>query len=66
MRYALPVSGGYGVQRKVAGAEQLLTTLPQKIGMGVMGMGSLVSVIGGVMFVLVCLIAMSKPRIKAS
>jgi thiol-disulfide isomerase/thioredoxin len=30
-------SGGYGVQRKVAGAEQALTTLPQKIGMGMMG-----------------------------
>jgi heme/copper-type cytochrome/quinol oxidase subunit 1 len=62
----LAVSGGYGVQRKVAGAEQMLTTLPQKIGMGVMGMGSLVSVIGGVMFVLVCLIAMSKPRLTTS
>jgi hypothetical protein len=32
-------SGGYGVQRKVAGAEQALTTLPQKIGMGMMGLG---------------------------
>ncbi len=60
----LAVSGGYGVQRKVAGAEQMLITLPQKIGMGVMGMGSLVSVIGGVMFVVVCLIAMSKHEPK--
>ena len=51
-------SGGYGVQRKVAGAEQILTTLPQKIGMGMMGFGGLISIIGGVMFVLVCLIAM--------
>jgi hypothetical protein len=48
-------SGGYGVQRKVAGAEQALTTLPQKIGMGMMGLGGLIAVIGGIMFVLVCL-----------
>jgi cytochrome c oxidase subunit 1 len=54
-------SGGYGVQRKVAGAEQVLTTLPQKTGMGMMGAGGLIAVIGGVMFVLVCLKAMRKP-----
>ena len=53
-------SGGYGVQRKVAGAEQVLTSLPQKIGMGMMGLGGLIAIIGGVMFVLVCLKAMSK------
>jgi cytochrome c oxidase subunit 1 len=47
-------SGGYGVQRKVAGAEQLLTTLPQKIGMGMMGLGGLIAIIGGLMFVVVC------------
>jgi cytochrome c oxidase subunit I len=51
-------SGGYGVQRKVAGAEQVLHTLPQKIGMGMMGLGGLIAIIGGVMFVLVCLRAM--------
>ena len=53
-------SGGYGVQRKVAGAEQMLISLPQKIGMGMMGIGGLVAVIGGLMFVLVCLRAMSR------
>ena len=53
-------SGGYGVQRKVAGAEQMLTTLPQKVGMGMMGLGGLIAVIGGLMFVLVCLQAMSR------
>ena len=52
-------SGGYGVQRKVAGAEQALTTLPQKIGMGMMGLGGLIAIIGGLMFVLVCLKIMS-------
>ena len=44
-------SGGYGVQRKVAGAEQALHTLPQKIGMGMMGLGGLIAVIGGIMFI---------------
>ena len=53
-------SGGYGVQRKVAGADQFLTTLPQKIGMGMMGLGGLIAVIGGLMFVLVCLRALSR------
>ncbi|MCC6851727.1 MAG: hypothetical protein IT502_05380 [Rubrivivax sp.] len=51
-------SGGYGVQRKVAGAEQVLLGAPERIGMGMMGLGGLVAVIGGVMFVLVCLRAM--------
>ena len=55
-------SGGYGVQRKVAGAEQALTTLPQKIGMGMMGAGGLIAVIGGIMFVLVLLRLMLKKR----
>jgi hypothetical protein len=55
-------SGGYGVQRKVAGAEQMLVTLPQKLGMGLMGLGGLIAVIGGVMFVLVCLKAMLSRR----
>jgi len=55
-------SGGYGVQRKVAGAEQMLVSLPQKIGMGMMGLGGLIAVIGGLMFVLVCLRAMSRRR----
>jgi len=57
-------SGGYGVQRKVAGAEQMLTTLPQKIGMGMMGLGGLISIIGGIMFVLVCLMAMRQRKLK--
>ena len=58
----LAVSGGYGVQRKVAGAEQVLITLPQKIGMGVMGLGGTIAIVGGLMFVLVCLKAMMMRR----
>ncbi|HQR03899.1 MAG: cbb3-type cytochrome c oxidase subunit I [Proteobacteria bacterium] len=53
-------SGGYGVQRKVAGADQMLTTLPQKIGMGMMGLGGLIAIIGGILFVVICLRAMSR------
>ena len=56
----LAVSGGYGVQRKVAGAEQALTTLPQKIGMGVMGLGGTIAIVGGLMFVVVCWKAMKQ------
>jgi len=55
-------SGGYGVQRKVAGAEQMLTTLPQKIGMGMMGLGGLIAIIGGLLFVVVCLKCMLPAR----
>lgn len=51
-------SGGYGVQRKVAGAEQVLTSLPQKIGMGMMGLGGLIAIIGGILFVVICLRSM--------
>jgi cytochrome c oxidase subunit 1 len=58
-------SGGYGVQRKVAGAEQALNTLPQKIGMGMMGLGGLIAVIGGIMFVLVCLKVMWPRKVAA-
>ena len=43
-------SGGYGVQRKTAGAAQELDRLPEIIGMGMMGLGGLISIIGGALF----------------
>jgi len=46
-------SGGYGVQRKVAGADQVLTNLQQVAGMGLMGLGGLIAIIGGAVFLLV-------------
>lgn len=55
-------SGGYGVQRKVAGSEQVLLGLPERIGMGMMGLGGLIAIVGGLMFVLVCLKAMGPRR----
>ena len=48
-------SGGYGVQRKVAGGEQVLRSAEQVAAMGVMGLGGLLAVIGGVLFAVVVL-----------
>ncbi len=55
-------SGGYGVQRKTAGAAQALEGLGQTAGMGLMGLGGLVSVIGGLLFLIVAYKSMSKRR----
>ena len=51
-------SGGYGVQRKVAGAEQVLRSTAEIAGMGLMGLGGLIAIIGGLLFVVVVLRAM--------
>jgi cytochrome c oxidase subunit 1 len=53
-------SGGYGVQRKVAGAEQALRTPSEIAAMGVMGLGGLIAVIGGLLFLVVVLRAMAR------
>lgn len=52
-------SGGYGVQRKVAGSDQVLRSTQEIAGMGLMGLGGLIAVIGGVIFLLVVLRAMT-------
>lgn len=52
-------SGGYGVQRKVAGAAQNLDSLERTLGMGLMGLGGLVSAIGGLLFLIVVLRALT-------
>jgi len=54
-------SGGYGVQRKTAGAEQGLEKIEQIAGMGLMGLGGLISIIGGVIFLVVVYLAI-KPE----
>ena len=46
-------SGGYGVQRKVGGAEQVLDRIEQVAGMALMGLGGAIAIVGGVLFVLV-------------
>ena len=47
-------TGGYGVQRKTAGLAQGVDRLGEVAGMGLMGLGGLISVIGGLLFLVVC------------
>jgi len=51
-------SGGYGVQRKTAGVEQGLDNIERVLGMGIMGLGGLIAVIGGIMFLVIVIKAM--------
>jgi len=51
-------SGGYGVQRKVAGADQVLEGVAQVTAMGLMGLGGLIAVIGGLMFLVIAISSM--------
>ncbi len=55
-------SGGYGVQRKVAGGEQVLRGTAEIMGMGLMGVGGLIAVAGGLLFVVVVLQAVWRTR----
>jgi len=43
------------VQRKVAGAEQVLRSTGEVVAMGFMGLGGLIAIIGGLVFVVVVL-----------
>ena len=55
----LAVSGGYGVLRKTPGAINEIST-GVKVAMGFMGLGGLLAIIGGLMFVLVIFKAVRK------
>jgi cytochrome c oxidase subunit I len=57
-------SGGYGVQRKVAGADQVLRTPGEIAGMGLMGLGGAIAIVGGLLFVVVVLRAMRSPAVS--
>lgn len=60
-------SGGYGVQRKVAGSAEVLEGFGRTAGMGLMGLGGLIAVAGGLLFVLGVLLAViSRPRLARS
>lgn len=50
----LAASGALGIQRKTAGAAQELSG-PAKAFMGIMGLGGLLAIVGGILFVLVVL-----------
>ncbi len=45
------IAGGYGTPRKMAGAEQGLVMIGQKAGMFMNGIGALIAVIGGAIFI---------------
>jgi hypothetical protein len=59
-------SGGYGVQRKVAGAEQVLRSTEQIAAMGLMGLGGLAAVAGGILFIVIVIRAMMEGRWTSS
>ena len=46
-------SGGYGVQRKVAGAAQGLDRPPEIAAMALMGLGGLIAILGGLLFLVI-------------
>ncbi len=46
-------SGGQGVQRKTAGSAQGLENLPEILGMAFAGLGGLIAIIAGVMFLII-------------
>jgi hypothetical protein len=58
-------SGGYGVQRKVAGAAQGLQGFDQIAGMALMGLGGLIAILGGILFLVLVLRAMARGRRKS-
>ena len=57
-------SGGYGVKRKTAGAAQGLDNVPEIIGMAVMGLGGLIAVIGGLLFLIIAFKSILGGRVK--
>jgi hypothetical protein len=58
----LGVSGAMGIQRKTAGAAQGLDSLSTQMAMGVMGLGGLLAVLGGILFVWIMLRAFWQGR----
>lgn len=53
-------SGGHGVQRKTAGSAQGLEGFQEILGMALMGLGGLIAIIGGVLFLVICYQAMRR------
>ncbi|NQV84608.1 MAG: cbb3-type cytochrome c oxidase subunit I [Rhodospirillales bacterium] len=53
-------AGGYGAPRKVAGADQGIEALGAALGLYLMGVGALIAVIGGVMFIIMVTKALLK------
>jgi hypothetical protein len=55
-------SGGYGVQRKMAGSAQGLEGFQQVAGMGLMGLGGMIAIMGGIWFLVVVFLAVVKEK----
>lgn len=62
----LAFSGGHGVQRKTAGAAQGLEGIAQITGMAVMGIGALIAISGGVLFLVAVIGALRRSRPNAA
>ncbi|MBF0368807.1 MAG: cbb3-type cytochrome c oxidase subunit I [Magnetococcales bacterium] len=58
--FGLAWSGGHGVQRKTAGAAQGLVTLQEKIPMWIMGLGGILAVVGGLLFLFLAFRALNR------
>jgi hypothetical protein len=56
------IAGGHGAPRKMAGEAQGLAELAPMIGMGLNGLGGLVAVVGGILFVWTVGAALLRPR----
>ncbi len=55
---AMAYTGGHGVQRKTAGAAQALKTMDEYIAMGLMGIGGIIAISGGIIYLVVVYKAM--------
>jgi heme/copper-type cytochrome/quinol oxidase subunit 1 len=55
------IAGGHGAPRKTAGDAQALVEIGAKIGMGLNGLGGLVAVAGGILFVWMMAQALLRP-----
>lgn len=55
------IAGGHGAPRKVAGSAQGLDGILPMLGLGMNGLGGLVAVVGGVVFVVLALGALLRP-----
>ncbi len=60
--FGLAWSGGYGVQRKTAGAAQGLDTMEKVIGMRIVGVGAGIAIIGGIIFLIIVFKSMMSAR----
>ncbi|MDZ7735146.1 MAG: hypothetical protein U5P41_02615 [Gammaproteobacteria bacterium] len=52
-------AGAAGIQRKTAGAGQGLDNLERVVAMGLMGAGGIISIIGGVLFLIIMIHCMA-------